>query len=92
MLIEALLNLVLAILRYFFFSPQAELAAVPSKFATVIATAAAYIIDGIRIVNCYIDETYIAALLAFVLVLDAFILLYRVVMWVLRKIPFLSID
>lgn len=92
MLIEALLNLVLALLRALLFNPENAIREVPQKFAVVVSTAAAYIIDGIRIVNCYIDEVYISALLAFVLALDAFILLYRVIMWILRKIPFLGID
>lgn len=92
MIIEMLLNLVLAILEVLFFDSEQALFHVPAAFGQVIATAIGYIVDGIRIINVYIDETYIVGLLAFVIALDAVVMLYRVVMWALRKIPFLGID
>lgn len=92
MIIEMLLNLVLGVLRYLFFDPESALIHVPVAFAEVLATALAYIVDGIRIINVYIDEVYIVGLLGFVIALDAIVMAYRVLMWALRKIPFLGID
>lgn len=92
MIIEALLNLLLALLRVLFFDPEAAVLHVPTAFAQALATGIAYIIDGIRIINAFIDENYIAALLGFVIALDAIVMGYRFVMWALKKIPFLGID
>lgn len=90
MILEIFMNLVLAILR-FIFLPE-NISHLPAKFASVLGTIIAYMIDGFRILNAFIDEVYISALLGFVIFIEGVSTLYHVVMWALRKIPFISVD
>lgn len=90
MIVEFFLNLFLGLLRTVL--TPAEVTHIPATFATVLSTIIAYLIDGIRVVNAFIDETYIGALLAFVVFVDGVVLAYRLLMWALKKIPFVSIQ
>lgn len=90
MLIEMLLNLVLAFLRVLLLPLRIE--GLPDDVRTVFATLTAYLVDGSRVVCAYIHVTYISALLTFVIGLSALINGWRLIRWVLKKIPFLGID
>lgn len=90
MLIQILLNLVLALLRVLLLPFQ--VAALPGTVATTFLTFTAYVADGMRVVNAYIDTVYIGSLFVFIMSINVFTNGYRFVMWLLRKIPFLGID
>lgn len=64
----------------------------PETFYTVLGTLVAKLIRAATIISVYIHGTYIAALLAFVLAFDAAILMYHVILFILRKIPFINIK
>lgn len=90
MIIEFFLNLILGFFRVVLIPDHIE--DLPDTLTTTLATLSAILIDGIRIINAFIDETYIAALIVFVIAFNGAITAYHVIMWVLRKIPFLGID
>lgn len=90
MIIEFFLNLVLGFFRVVLIPDHIE--DLPQTLTTTLATLSVILIDGIRVINAFIDETYIAALLVFVVGFNGAITGYHVLMWVLRKIPFLGID
>lgn len=50
-----------------------------------------FLTGGINILSCYFNLTYLLTLLGVVLLVDGALLLYKMVMWILRKIPALSI-
>ena len=90
MVIEFFLNLILAFCRAILVPDHIE--DLPDRFLVVLGTALGYIIDGMRIICAFIHVEYIAALLAFCCFIYAVHLAYDGIMWVLRKIPFISID
>lgn len=90
MLLEFFLNLILGICRGVLVPDQIE--DLPQTFTTVLASLGVILVDGFRLINAYIDEIYIGALLVFVCAFNGVIWGYRLVMWCLRKIPFISID
>lgn len=90
MLIEILLNIVLAFLRVVLLPLQID--NIPQDVLTIFATLTGYLIDGARVVCAYIHVTYFALLLGIVIAVNTLINGYRFLMWVLRKIPFFGID
>lgn len=90
MLIEILLNIILAFLRVLLLPLQIE--NLPEDVATVLATLTAYLIDGARVVCAYIHVPYISALLAFVISMSALMNGWRFIKFVIRKIPFINIE
>lgn len=90
MLIEILLNVILAFLRLLLLPIQIE--SLPSDVRTVFATLVAYLIDGSRVVCAYIHVPYITALLTFVIAMSALMNGWRFIKWVIRKIPFINIE
>ena len=89
MLIEALLGLVslvikgaLAVLR---------LPDLPDTVKDTALDVVKWIARGCQIVAAFTDFTYLLALFAFVVTLSSAFTAYRVVMWLVRKIPFLNI-
>ena len=89
MLIEALMGLVLHIINFLLLPMEIE--DLPETFYTVLGTLVAKLVRGATIVGTYIHGTYIVALLGFVVAFDAAIVAYHLVMWIIRKIPFLNI-
>lgn len=83
LLIKGLLTLFLAPLRLITF---------PSSVATVFARIITVLTEGADFCGAFMHTQYIGALLAFVISVAAFMNGYRLVMWILRKIPFLNID
>lgn len=90
MILEVFMNLILAFLRLVL--APVEIVGIPATFGSVIATILVYLIDGMRILNAFIDEYYIGALLGFVFFVSAIVHAYHLLMWLLRKIPFINID
>lgn len=89
MIITALLNVVHFILdKLLIFSiPQ-----LPETVQGYIDTLFDYIVAGTGIVANYTPLSYLLALFAIVLAVDVGLLLYKFVMWVIRKIPVISIS
>ena len=90
MLINALLNLLLLLLRALLL--PLKLVTFPVQVGAVILNIIAAFADGAAIVNAYVDEVYLGVLFGFVLSVIALVNGYRLIRWVLKKIPFLGID
>ena len=90
MLLEFFLNLILGICRGVLVPDHIE--DLPATFVTVLSSFCVILIDGFRIINAYIDETYIGGVLVFVCAFNGVIWGYRFIMWALKKIPFISIE
>ena len=69
-----------------------EIITLPAKFGTVVLVIIAKLAEGMAIINAYIDSVYIGALFAVVVSVMALINTWRVIRWILKKIPFLGID
>ena len=89
MMIEALMGLVLLLLRALL--APIQILSVPAGVAIVFANLTEYLIRGAQIVAAYTHFTYIGTLFGIVLLIIAFDKGYHLIFWVLRKIPFLNI-
>lgn len=90
MLIEALLGLVSLIIKGAL--AVISLPELPAKVKSVALDVVVWIARGCQIVAAWTDFTYLLALLSLVMTVSAVFTSYRVVMWILKKIPFINIH
>lgn len=90
MIVEALLGLIAWILEFVLL--PLEIQELPETFVTVVASILSYIVQGVSILCVYIHPVYIGALLAFVISFNAAINAYRLILFIVKKIPFLNIK
>lgn len=64
----------------------------PDSVSTVIQKAMNYLLDGLGIFAAFTHYQFIMALLGIVIVIEAAFLLYKFVMWILKKIPAAAIE
>ncbi len=64
----------------------------PESVHGFLDTAFGYLQSGAGIVANYVDLTFLLAIFGIILTVDIGIHLYHFVMWILRKIPMLSIE
>lgn len=90
MLIETLLNVIMAFLRLLFLPIQIE--NLPETVASTIQLFLVYMADGVAIVAAYTHFSYLLVLLGIVVVIDLVYTVYIVLMWIIKKIPFLGVQ
>lgn len=64
----------------------------PTSVTETLNSGLSYISDGLGIIRYFTHFNYLLVLLGIILAVNAAVHLYGFVMWVLRKIPFLSIE
>lgn len=69
-----------------------EIVTLPAKFGTVLLTIIAKLAEGMAIINVYVDSVYLGGLFAVVVSVMALFNAWRVIRWIIRKIPFFGID
>lgn len=89
MIVEALLNLVKGLLILLL--TPIQIPPLPEGVVTTLEAGTTYMIDGLSIFAAFTHYQYIFGLLAVVLIIQAAMLLYKFVMWIIKKIP-LSMD
>ena len=87
MIIEALLNIIKNLLNILLIF---ELPALPEAVNDYISTFADYIGGGVGIVANYVPYEYLLSLFMLLLAVDAGIVIYKFVMWILKKIPMVN--
>lgn len=65
---------------------------VPDGLAEYITKFLDYIKQGMGFISYFLPMTLVKALLTFVIACELFMFGYRVVMWILKKIPMLGIE
>lgn len=65
---------------------------IPDNVVTVVDGYIYYLSQGFSILSCYLDLGYLFTLFSLILLVDVGLLLYKFVMWILRKIPMLGIS
>lgn len=85
-LIDLLLGFVKLILKGFNIPP------LPAEVGQMVGVFVQYIQTGIGILSNYCNIKYVMNLFGIILIVDAAILGYRFIMWVLRKIPMFGIS
>ena len=64
----------------------------PDSLSDIITTVCTYLRDGLALLNNYCDVSFLLVLFGVVLAVDVGLILYKFVMWVLKKIPLLNIK
>lgn len=90
MLISALLSIVIWFLSLLF--APLTLLAFPQTVASVFMDGLGLILQGLRVIGAYTHLPYLLILFGLVAAFDAALWLYKIIMWILRKIPFLNIK
>lgn len=90
MIVSALLSLVIWFLSLLF--APLTLLAFPQSVASVFMDGLGLILQGLRVLGAYTHLSYLLILFGVVAAFDAAVWLYKIIIWVLRKIPFLNIK
>lgn len=64
----------------------------PEDAITLAGNIGEYISMGTGILSVYTDLGYLISLFSLVLIVDGIIMIYRLVMWVIRKIPLINVS
>lgn len=65
---------------------------IPDGVKEIIATALDYITSGVGILAQFFDMNYLLGLFSIVIIIEGAVLVYKFVLWVLKKIPMLGIE
>lgn len=90
MIIEALMNLVYYLFE--FLTLPISIPGLPEGVRDVITGALDFISVGIALAANYFDIGYLVTLFGLILAVDAGMLVYKFVMWVIKKIPMIGIE
>lgn len=90
MIIEGFLNVIKSLLTLLF--APIDIPSLPDSVATVMSSGLSYLLDGLGIFAAFTHYQYIMALFAIVIAIDAAMLVYKFIMWILRKIPAAGIE
>lgn len=90
MLIEGLLDVVFNLVSLL--TSGIDIPPMPDQVRTFISEACGYIRMGIGILQNWLDLEYLLILFGLVLAVDVGLLVYKLIMWFLRKIPMLGIG
>lgn len=90
MIIEALMDVVYMLVSLL--TAPISIPSMPEGVSDVLNSMLEYIGVGIGLLANWTDLGYLMLLFGLVLAVDAAILIYKVVMWFLRKIPMLGIK
>lgn len=85
MIVELLLNVVYAVIAVL--TAPINLPMMDNNVLSVITQYFDYLTAGITILNTYIDLGYLSILFGLVVLLDLGMLLYKFIIWFLKKIP-----
>lgn len=90
MIISALMSLLLVVFSAL--TLPISIPAMGDGIKEVLAIGLDYIMSGVAIVANYTNFSYLLSLFSMIMIVDAGCMVYKVVMWVLRKIPLLGIE
>lgn len=89
MIIETLLSVLFNLLDFLLFFKIPDL---PETALEYVNQFFDYLVAGAGILSNYAPLTYLFTLFSIILVVDAAILVYHFVMWIIRKIPMLGMS
>ena len=90
MIIETLMNVVYVLFELL--TMPISIPGLPEGVRDVIAGALDYISVGVALLANYCDVGYLVTLFGLILAVDAGMLIYKFVMWIIKKIPMIGIQ
>lgn len=85
MIVTAILNLVAGLLGLLL-SPL-HIPALPEGVSSVMSTGMSYVRDGLTLIAAYTHWGFLCALFFAAVAIEAAMLVYKFVMWIIKKIP-----
>lgn len=90
MIVELLLSFAFILLSLL--TAPINLPDLPQGVLQTITTYLQYLTDGLVILDCYVDLQYLLILFGLIVLVDVALLLYKAIMWFIKKIPMLNIK
>lgn len=90
MIIQAILTVIYNVFKVL--TAPIDIPSMPENVQSVMSEFLEWVQVGLQIVATYTHENYLLVLFGIVVAVDVGIMLYRFVMWVLKKIPMLGIS
>lgn len=90
MLVHVLMRLVVWFLE--FLLSRITMVPLPDNLVSFFLVAVGHLINGFRIVGAYFDLPYLFVLFGMCLGFEGGMWIYKLIIWILRKIPFLNIK
>lgn len=90
MIVELLFELVLSLFNVL--TSPIKIDAMPDQVSEFLFVSFEYLSTGIALCANYVDMAYILLLFGIVVSADLFMILYRLVIWIAKKIPFLGLQ
>lgn len=87
-IIKGLLSLISGIINLIPFN----IPSLPDSVGTIFNTFLGYLNDGIGFVSNFCHMNYVAILFGIFITIEASLMIYKFVMWVIKKIPMLGIK
>ena len=90
MIIKGLLNLLYGLFNVL--TLPVSIPELPSSIKEVLATALDYITSGVGLLAQFFDLNYLFMLFSLVIIIEGSILIYKIVLWFVHKIPMLGVK
>ena len=90
MILEGLLSVIQTLLEALL--APIHIPDLPATVENVISQAMTYLLDGLGIFAAFTHYQFLMALLAIVVIIEAAMLVYKFVLWILKKIPVAGIE
>lgn len=90
MIVNALIDMLYGLIDWL--TSGLNIPALPDEVMQVAASVTEYLVMGLKFIANYTHLDYLLVLFGIVAAVDAGMLVYKFVMWVLRKIPMLGIE
>lgn len=90
MIVNALIDMLYGLIDWL--TSGLNIPALPPEVMDVAASVTQYLVMGLKFIANYTHLDYLLTLFGIVAAVDAGLLIYKFVMWVLRKIPMLGIE
>lgn len=90
MIIEALMQVVYKLFEIL--TLPIQIPSLPPEISNIMDTVLEYLQMGLGLLANYCDLGYLLTLFGLVMAVDVGVLLYKMVMWIIRKIPMLGMS
>lgn len=90
MIINAVLHVVLWIVSLIL--SAIDVFSLPEQVLAVVAEFVSVLIRGAQIVAAYTHFSYLLVLLGIIIAVNSIMLVYKIILWIVRKIPFVHIS
>lgn len=90
MIVKALIGMLTGLIEWI--TSGLNIPGLPPEAAQVAAQVTQYLVTGLQIVANFTHLDYLLVLFGVVVAVDGGMLVYKFIMWVIRKIPMLGIE